>query len=231
MSDRFYRRWILANAWAEGLGLGTTLLLGVLAGRLLETRPDPAAVLLGALAAVLLGTTLEGVVVGIAQGRVLRERIPSLSLADWVVATAVGAGVAWSLGMVPSTFLALSAVPEPRLPAGAPPVEPPAWAQYSLALLMGLVLGPVLALAQVRVLRRFARRPHRWLGANALAWGAGMAAIFIGMDRVPWSGGAVPVLVAVVAVCVLAGAIVGAVHGRFLVRLLPAGIQGHGGGS
>lgn len=32
MSSRFDRRWILANAWGEGLGIGVTLLLGVLAG-------------------------------------------------------------------------------------------------------------------------------------------------------------------------------------------------------
>ena len=58
-------------------------------------------------AAVALGTLLEGVVVGAAQWRVLREPLPALSRGSWVEATAIGAGLAWLLGMVPSTVISL----------------------------------------------------------------------------------------------------------------------------
>ncbi|HWB41794.1 MAG TPA: hypothetical protein VG500_11070 [Gemmatimonadales bacterium] len=50
-----YRRWILANGWAEAAGLGTTFLLGrALAPRMAASQPGD--LLLTAAAAVALGT-------------------------------------------------------------------------------------------------------------------------------------------------------------------------------
>jgi HlyD family secretion protein len=62
----FYRRWILANGSSEALGLGTTFLIGRAVAPWLASR-SPVDTLLGAAAAVVLGTLLEGVVVGLAQ--------------------------------------------------------------------------------------------------------------------------------------------------------------------
>ena len=112
---RFYRHWILANAIAEGLGLGGTLLLAhYVLGNLEAARPGRAAILLGALLAVALGTVLEGAVVGWAQGQVLGVRTPSVTLGAWTLATSIGACVAWVLGMLPSTVAGLMARPRPR---------------------------------------------------------------------------------------------------------------------
>jgi hypothetical protein len=220
--DAFYRRWILANGWAEAVGLGSTFVLGVSLAPRLEGVTSTSMVLLGAVVAVVLGTLLEGVVVGMAQERVLRARLPSLPPGSWVVATAAGAGLAWLLGMMPSTILALR---DPG-PSGAPPAEPPALMQYALALLLGVVAGPVLGLAQWMVLRKHVPRAARWLGANAAAWAVGMPLIFVGMDRVPWQGPAVARAVALYAVCGVAGLAVGAVHGRVLVGLLRGRSEG-----
>src|SRR3990172_3865550 len=55
----FYRRWILANGWAEAAGLGTTFVLGREAAPWLERATGAATVILGALAAVFLGLILE----------------------------------------------------------------------------------------------------------------------------------------------------------------------------
>ena len=220
MAARFYGRWIAANGAAEALGLGATLALGGLAARALEHQPGPGAVLLGALAAVVCGVLLEGVLVGLAQAWALRTRIAALSVRDWTLASALGAGIAWALGMVPSTLMALKGPAAGG--AAADVTEPAAWVQYSLAVAMGLVLGPVLGWAQVRVLKRHVAHPYRWLWANALAWALGMLLIFAGMDRVPWSQGLPEITAAVVLVCALAGLAVGAVNGWFLMRMISA---------
>ena len=96
MSDReFYRRWVIANGWAECAGLGTTFVVGRTAAPLLERAAGVAFVLGGAVAAVVLGVLLEGVLVGVAQERVLRQRLIHMRPRAWIKATAAGAGLAW----------------------------------------------------------------------------------------------------------------------------------------
>jgi hypothetical protein len=213
----FYRRWIFANGWAEAAGLGTTFIIGQLAAPWLPRSTGLLSILLGALVAVLLGTLLEGVVVGVAQEAVLRQRLLSLRKRMWVVATAAGAGLAWFLGMIPSTVMALHS----SAPASSPPAEPPALLQYALASALGLLTGPVLGLAQWVVLQAHTPRSGRWLWANALAWAIGMPLIFLGMDYVPWTGPRSAVYLMIYAVCGAVGLVVGAIHGRILVGLMP----------
>jgi hypothetical protein len=212
----FYRHWIVANGWAEAVGLGTTMALGWLIAPRLAGPQDVATVLAGALAAIALGIVLEGVMVGWAQGAVLQRRLRTLTLRSWLLATALGAGIAWALGMVPSTVMAL----RPMDPGAAPPAEPSALVQYPLAAALGLITGPVLGFAQWLVLRRHVKRAGRWLWANGLAWGVGMPLIFLGMDRVPWNGGSVAVIGTIYVVCAVTGTVVGAIHGRFLLALV-----------
>lgn len=212
----FYPRWIAANGLAEAAGLGTTLLLGRAAAPLLEGDAGWGAILLGAAGAVLLGIILEGLVVGGAQAQVLRSSLRGLSAAAWVNATMLGAGVAWLLGMVPSTVAALMAT----APSSGPAPEPSAMVQYGLALLLGAITGPVLGVGQWLVLRRHVTRAGRWIWANALAWALGMVVIFLGMDQVPWSRGGVLVALGVYLVCGAAGVVVGATHGWILRGLL-----------
>lgn len=216
----FYRRWILANGWAEAAGLGTTFVLGRALVPWLEHATGAVAVLLGALAAVLLGTLLEGVLIGMAQEAALRERLTTLRKGTWVLATATGAACAWILGMIPSTVLAL----RPQDAAASQLAEPSALVQYALAGALGLIAGPVLGFAQWTVLRRHVTRAAWWLWANAAAWAIGMPLIFLGMEYVPWSGPPASMLLAIYGVCGAVGLVVGAIHGRFLAnRLRTAG--------
>lgn len=213
---RFYGRWVLANALSEGVGLGGTLLLGFgLGERLGAARPGPALVVFGALLAVLLGTLLEGVLVGLAQGLVLHERLPDLGVREWTTATAWGAGLAWLLGMLPSTAMALFGGGA----GGAAPAEPAGWLRLALAAALGAALGPVLAIMQWRVLKP-RLPPWRWLGANALAWTLGMVLLFAGMHAVAWDAGLLRVGTSIVLACTAAGALVGAVHGTVLLAAL-----------
>jgi hypothetical protein len=170
---------------------------------------------------VFLGTALEGVLVGLAQGRVIHLHAPAIGVRRWTLATAAGAGAAWFFGMVPSTTVALMqnsgmATAEPV------PAQPPALLQYPAAALMGLILGVILAFPQMMVLRRVVERPGRWLIANSAAWFLGMPLIFFGMDQLSWGGTAPAVGAGIVLVCLATGAVVGAVHGLWLRRMLPA---------
>jgi hypothetical protein len=211
----FYRSWIVANGWSEAIGLGTTFLIGHSLAPTLAS-PGPGMILLGAAAAVVLGMVLEGVVVGAAQEQVLRGVLADLRAGSWTAATALGAGAAWLIGMAPSTVFGLTA------PSGqsATATEPPVLLQYTLAVLLGLVAGPILGSAQALVLRRHTGGAGRWLWANAMAWALGMPVIFVGMDLVPRSRGGVAVGVAIYAVCGVAGMLVGAIHGRILLRMI-----------
>jgi hypothetical protein len=217
-----YRQWVVANCWSEGIGLSATFVIAFFGLQGLEARPGAAAIILGAILAVLLGAALEGGLVGFAQGRVVHRYAPAISVRRWTVATTLGAGAAWLLGMVPSTVIALirdSAAANTELPAA---IEPPALLQYAAAALMGVVLGVVLALPQMLVLRRVVDRPGRWLAANSAAWLLGMPLIFVGMDHLPWGGHDLAIGAGVILVAVVAGAVVGGIHGLWLRRMLPA---------
>lgn len=225
MTAGFYRRWIVANGWAEALGLGTTFVLGRLAAPWLEASSGVAPVVLTAVLAVVLGVALEGWLVGTAQASVLCERLQHMSRRAWTLATMVGAGLAWTIGMIPSTVMALveltGTVP---VKPESPPAEPGPLLVYPAAVVLGAVTGPILGAAQWVALKRHVPRAHRWLWANAAAWAVGMPAIFLGMDHVPWTGGIAEVTLAVYAVCGAAGLLVGAVHGRVL-DTLTRGVQ------
>jgi hypothetical protein len=214
----FYRHWVLANGWAEAVGLGTTFALGRLLAPLLESVTGVAAIVGTAVIAIALGTLLEGVLVGFAQESVLRQRLVRLQPRSWIWATAFGAGLAWALGMIPSTVIALLSQDSPA--AAAAPPEPGAAIQYGLAAVLGFVAGPVLGLAQWVVLRRLVPRAGLWLWANAIAWAVGMPLIFLGMDFVPWNGHPAAMMLSIYAVCGATGFVVGAMHGQFLLKLL-----------
>lgn len=208
----WWLRWVAANAGAELIGLGGSALLWA-AGMLY--LGDRIGVIPSAIGVVVGATLLEGTAVGVAQGMVLRRRLPQLPLRTWWLATGLGALVAWILGMTPSTMMDLA-----EMGGSGPPPEVSDALQLLLAAGMGLVLGPILALAQWWVLRRHVAGAGWWIPANALAWAVGMPVIFLGLGLAV-EVASVASAVAVAALCLLvAGAVVGAVHGLFLVRLL-----------
>lgn len=209
----FWRQWVAANALAETVGLGASALLWIAFLFGVEQRYG---ILVSAVVVVLGSTLLEGAAVGFAQWWVLRKALPRMRWQAWVAATAIGAFVAWTLGMIPSTALALSA----ETSAGPPP-EVSDLLMYSLAALMGIVLGPVLGAPQWWILRRYLRDAWWWIPAQSAAWAVGMVVIFLGVGMIPVEGG-VTALVALIVLgsLAVAGALVGAIHGTVLVWLL-----------
>ena len=209
-----WRQWIVANALAEMIGLGTSALLwGAFAYSF--SAEELLGVLTSTVVVVLGSTLLEGTAVGVGQWLVLRRPLPQLTWQAWVLATMVGAFVAWSLGMIPSTMMTLG-----EETSSQPPLEINDLVMYSLAAVMGLVLGPILGLPQWWVLRRHLRHAVWWVPANAVAWAIGMIAIFVGVSFVPESGLTFGAVLVVLLSLATAGALVGAVHGWVLIWLL-----------
>jgi hypothetical protein len=206
-------QWILANALGELVGLGATFAIGVGLFSGLTDSPELAAALLSAGLMTATGA-LEGGVVGLAQWLVLRKAIPGIGRGAWVLATIIGAVIAWFFGSIPMTMMSLS---QPS--ASTPASEPPQTVVLLLAAGMGLVAGLILSLAQWRVLRKQVEKAWLWLPANTLAWAAGMPIIFAAVDLAQ-KAGSIPGSVLVMAVGIaLAGAIVGAIHGLVLLHL------------
>lgn len=213
--------WIGANAVGEAIGLGTTLVLGRALASRLAGVPAVAEILLTAGMAIAAGILLEGIVVGWAQGRIIRRYFGSVSIGAWIRATALGAGAAWLVGMIPSTVMGIVQLGRAPVAAAQPSTDasggPGPLVQYALAAVLGAVAGPVLGAFQSRVLRT-SRPPVRgWVVANAAAWALGMVVLFIGMDVLPWTTGGATLTAGIYAVCGLVGALVGAVHGRWLL--------------
>jgi hypothetical protein len=210
---QLWRAWIAANALAELIGLGASSLLWILFMVSIESYIG---LLFSAFILVVGSTLLEGSAVGIAQWLVLRQRLRTLRLRDWWLATAVGAFVAWSLGMIPSIMMALTVEPTDALS----PAAMSDTLMYTLAAGMGLLLGPVLGLPQWWVLRRQVAPAWPWIGANAVAWALGMPIIFITVSLIPSPVVTIWTVLIVLGGLTVAGAVVGAVHGIVLVRLL-----------
>lgn len=211
---RFLLRWIGANAMAELVGLGAVGLAGYALVAAVGEPPATRETLLIALAFIALGA-FEGWVVGVAQASVLRRALPALRC--WVGASVLGAVAAWASGMVPNVVMNL-ATPQA---AGVAVTEPPLALMLTMAAVLGVVAGPLLAAFQWRSLRRaLPVGAWRWLPANAAAWAVGMPILFAGMQLA--EGLAAPALIvgALALSLLTAGAAVGAIHGFFLLRMI-----------
>jgi hypothetical protein len=215
-------QWVLANAAGEAVGLGAASLIGVALAwtveRTLGADPEQsqrAFAGLAMMAVLVFAGTFEGTVVGVAQALVLRRWLKSLRWKRWVLATAAGALVAWTLGMLPSTLMDLSAEA-----AGAPAPEISDAMQYAFAVLLGAAAGPILGFAQWMVLRRHVHKAGWWLAANSAGWALGMPLVFVVAGSAPPEGITVGFALSVVLTIAAVGAVVGAVHGLALVWLL-----------
>ena len=221
MSNKFqlYFRWVTANALGELFGLGATFAVGALAFTSLGDLPGVGMVLLMFVIAVASGA-IEATVVGLLQWWAMHPWFPAIQRRSWWLATLAGALTAYVLGYLPSTLMNLSQAAEPA--ASAPVGEPPQWIVLLLAGGMGAVAGAVLSFAQWLVLRKAAAHAGWWILANMLAWLGGMPIIFWGIDaaqKVQSLGGA---LLLMALALLVAGVVVGGIHGVFLVRIRPA---------
>jgi hypothetical protein len=212
-------RWTLANGLAELLGLGASFAaIGLLVSRI-DTQHITG--LLLSFALTVASGAIEATLVGLAQWWVMRPWFPMIRRFAWWRATLVGALLGYGLGYLPSTLMSMG-----EAAGQVPQAEPPQWITLLLAAGLGAVTGAVLSFAQWLVLRGKVSRAGSWIPANMLAWACGMPVIFWGMDLafkqgVSGSAGAryISPLPVVGAAILVAGLVVGAIHGQFLVRM------------
>jgi hypothetical protein len=84
---------------------------------------------------------------------------------------------------------------------------------------MGAVGGAVLSFAQWLAIRREVRGAGVWIPANMLAWMLGMPIIFWGIDLAFEMSALWQSVLVMAGTLFVSGAVVGAIHGRFLVSL------------
>lgn len=214
IKNKLWMRWTLANAFGEMFGLGLTFVLTGLVFTKLDSQHTITSILLSFALAVASGG-IEATIVGLAQWWVMHPWFPFLGKFVWWRATFIGALIAYVLGYLPSTLMDMGEATA----SSAPMVEPPQWIILLLAAGLGIVGGAVLSFAQWLAIRGEVRGAGVWIPANMLAWAFGMPIIFWGIDlafkmpavwqSVLWMAG----------VLFLSGAVVGAIHGWFLVKL------------
>jgi hypothetical protein len=206
--------WTLANAFAEMFGLGLTFAITALAFTKFDSQHTITSILLSFALAVASGG-IEATIVGLAQWWAMHPWFPFLGKFVWWRATFIGALIAYVLGYLPSTLMDMGEATA----SSAPMVEPPQWIILLLAAGLGVVGGAVLSFAQWLAIRGEVRGAGVWMPANMLAWAFGMPIIFWGIDlafKMPavWQS-----VLWMVGVLFLSGAVVGAIHGWFLVKL------------
>jgi hypothetical protein len=205
-------RWTTANGLSELMGLGATFAtIGLLLSKI-DTQHITGILL--SFAITVLSGSIEATIVSLAQWWAMRPWFPMIGRFTWWRATLVGALIGYILGYLPSTLMSMGETVTQTSQA-----EPPQWVTLLLAALLGAVAGAVLSFAQWLVLRSKVKRAGLWIPANMLAWAFGMPVIFWGMD-VAFKMAEIWQSVLVVGCALLiAGMVVGAIHGRFLVIL------------
>lgn len=196
------------------IGLGLTFAITGLFFSRIGEQNSIASILFSFVVAVLSGA-VEATFVGLAQWWAMHPWFPSIEKFAWWRATLIGALIAYVLGYLPSTLMSMGQATA----SNAPATEPAQWIVLLLAAGMGAVGGAVLSFAQWLVLRGKVDRAGSWIPANMLAWLFGMPVIFWGIDlafKMPalWQS-----VMTMAGTLFVAGAVVGAIHGLFLIRL------------
>lgn len=210
---QFWFQWIGANALAEGAGLGATLALDGWITMQIDAHRSLVASIVGVFAFTLSGL-VEGALVGLLQWAVLRQAFPVMQRKTWLQATMIGAAVAWFLGSLPSTLIDMGSQA-----SGETIQEPPQALILLMAAGMGLVLGIVLGWPQWRALKKVVQQAWVWLPANGVAWAAGMPVIFATIDLAFKQATITGSILTGIVGIILAGAVVGAIHGLALIWL------------
>ncbi len=150
---RVRRRWLVATLVGDTLGF---LVPALVAAAAHDWRPELFWIIMA------VAGTVEGLVLGAAQSLVLGREFLGFSRTAWTLATGLGAGFAWSVGMLPSTAYPLWQ-------------DWSLWVVVPLGVVLGLLLLVSIGLAQWLVLRRHVARSRTWVPVNAGAWLLGLA--------------------------------------------------------
>lgn len=205
-----WERWVLATAVAELVGLNMAVVINASISMFGN---------LNMYAILLLVGILEGAVLGFAQWLVLRRYIHNAT--RWILATTIGALLAWLIGLLVSIIMAFASV----LNGGR-----------TATLLLGVVLlgtgvGTVLGFAQWLVLKPYVRVYLRssawWVFPNALAWSQGLLVAFLGAGIEKSHEFSIQTALIGTATGATMGVMVGGITGIALVWLLKPRLKQH----
>ncbi|MCI5093571.1 hypothetical protein, partial [Phaeodactylibacter sp.] len=200
-------------ACGTGEFLGITAAAGIaIAHRLLLGEPASNSDRLLNLFFMLLAGALEGSILAYFQYRLIGKIFPEIAWKQWLAYTIAAAISAWMLGMLPSLFLTENGATDPGM-------EPAPLIFYSMAALMGLLLGALFGYFQWLTLKGLRKEAMLWIPANALGWAVGMVFIFLGASWPDTSTGWPLILLAGALGGITGGLSVGAVTGFFLLRI------------
>jgi hypothetical protein len=201
-----WEQWVMATVASETVGLILIVAIGSLS-RNLDLNLYALLTLLGA---------IEGIALGFAQWIVLRHYIRHAGW--WILATSVGAMIAWFAGLFVSTVLAIAAV-------RSSPSDQAALLLPGI-LMQGIGVGVLLGYAQWLVLQshirhQIWRKTTGWLLANAIAWVLALFTAFIGAEYLNATAAfSIQTAMAAAVTGGVMGAIVGTITGIALVWLL-----------
>lgn len=200
VTDRtFLARWVRWVTLGESLGF-----LAPALAQLVAAAIWPAATFL----LLVLAGFVEGAVLGWFQVRVLRIRLPAVSIRRWILLTGAAAALAWSLGLLPWATSAWQGWP--------------VTAQFAAGTTAAVVLLVSIGLGQWIELRHHIPRAWRWIAGNCAAWAAGPS-VFMAVATPLWQPGQDTWLSAAIGVgaAVLMAVTMAVITGLVMVRLLP----------
>ena len=134
---------------------GGALLLEALTSGVQDLAEDHRALVI--LIIALVGASIQGLVVGRWQWRILVQRVPDLPRKQWVLATFAPAVIVWLLGIAPGAADTLAGGGD-TLPA------------FKDGFIQALVLGPLIGLSQAKALHGYTTRWMWWFAANVTTW-------------------------------------------------------------
>jgi hypothetical protein len=212
--NQLWLRWVGVNAFGELFGLGLTFIITGFAFSKLDNQQTVTGILPSFFFAVTSGA-VEATILGLAQWWAMHPWFPTIERFTWWRGTLIGALIAYVLGYLPSTLMSMGEATAQSVPV----TEPPQWIVLLLAAGLGAVGGAVLSFAQWLAMRGKVKRAGIWIPANMLAWLFGMPLIFWGIDLAFKMTALWQSILLMAGILLLAGAIVGGIHGWFLVRL------------
>ncbi|OGO24295.1 MAG: hypothetical protein A2144_10225 [Chloroflexi bacterium RBG_16_50_9] len=210
---KYWLKWTIACGAGEFLGIAVAAGIWVLHATILG-EPQVISQKIILLVFMIFAGVFEGLVTGGLQWSVLKIKFTDLKAKNWLFFTALGAAVAWLLGMMPSTFF----IPDA---AGNHSVgfELSGWLFIFMSAFMGMVLGVIFGIFQWLELRKHALAAGQWILANSVGWLAGIVTIFLGAS-LPSADTKLAVTIVIGAVSgLLGGLFVGAITGLFLIKL------------
>jgi len=214
LPHRLWPRWTITCGTGELLGIAAATVIIVGARRLLSVAGGTEDQVLS-LFFMALASVAEGGVLAYFQYRLIEKAFPQIAWKQWLTYTVAAAIIGWILGMLPSLFL---------IPGGtaiAVQASQPL-AYYSMAGLIGLLLGAVFGYFQWLPIKDLRRNALLWVPANALGWAVGMVFIFMGAS-LPGESASWPLVLLYGAIGgALGGLSVGAITGWFLLRIADA---------